>query len=167
MVTKEQLRRIRKYARAYHGKLDFFHGVWHLDNTLKLARRLQKVEGGKLDIILAGAMLHQLHDGKKALQILKEIGVDASEAKKIAHCVAVCNPFYIQKNEAIETQIVYDADKLQWCGVFGFAKEYLCNTLVRRKNPVLATIDTLRIERESIGALQTLTARRIPFVRLW
>jgi uncharacterized protein len=152
---------ILKRAKEFHRSKDFVHGLAHLRRTRRYARMLARKERADVRIVDLGAMLHQLHDGKLALQWLKEAGVGEKTAKRVAECVACCHPDAIHKATTIEAKVVYDADKLQWLGFAGCFRELFCNVTARKQSFSLAWQNARRIEQESATHLQTRTGQRI------
>ncbi|MBI4151172.1 hypothetical protein HY492_03530 [Candidatus Woesearchaeota archaeon] len=150
-----------KRAREFHRAKDFVHGVSHLRRTREYARMLAHKEHADMRIVDLGAMLHQLHDGKLALQWLKDAGVGEKTAKRVVECVACCHPDAIHEAKSIEAKVVYDADKLQWLGFAGFFRELFCNMTARKQPFSIAWNNANKIEAESAARLQTRTGQKI------
>ena len=114
------------------------HDIEHLENVLKYALEIQKVEGGDRDIIIYSAYLHDIHrlmanktNGKyitpkeslpTICNILLDLNIKKNKIERILKC--------IENHEAkgrgdifdLETQILQDADVLDALGKRGLER---------------------------------------------
>jgi HD superfamily phosphodiesterase len=103
-------------------------GNRHLFRVNKLARYLQEVEGGDLDIILAGAWLHDvglvegnekhcLKGVKIAQELMMKLNVDEETIKRVLHCIEAHDGEV--GATTVEAKIVHDADTIDKMGPLG------------------------------------------------
>jgi HD superfamily phosphodiesterase len=130
-ISEEVLERIQLYSihmdweRAFGGKS---RGNRHLFRVNKLARHLQEAEGGDLDIIMAGAWLHDIglvegNDGHCfkgvpiARKFLERFKVDEETIARIIHCIEA-HDGEVEAN-TVEAKIIHDADTIDKMGPLG------------------------------------------------
>lgn len=160
-LTQAQQKVIKEFAKKHYKSLDLVHGTWHMRKTVSNAKRLWKKEGGNWEVIEAGAYLHQFHDCEKVADFLEKIKVNKKTAKEIIHCVECCHPKQAHRAKTTEAKIVYDADKLQWCGTKGFLSELYCNIFARKKSVFEALKSARKVEFDSFSTLQTKNGKRL------
>jgi len=153
---------IEKFASNYYKNLDQTHGTEHLKRTVKLAVYLGKIEKSNIQIVKAGAILHQFHNRNIVKKFLEKIKVDKNLIKQIIHCVDCSSMKNVHKAKTIEAKVVYDADKLQVVGPFGIIREICCD-MVPPRNMVFreALKHTRAIEQKCFETLQTKTAKKL------
>ena len=118
---------------------DFSGHDWHhILRVYQNSLHIQSIEGGNLEIVSLGALLHDISDhkmnggqinkgGEEASKILFEIGYDHSIIDQVAQLVD--NVSYKGANVSdkaisIEQQIVQDADRLDAIGAIGIARAF-------------------------------------------
>jgi len=161
-LTKNQIKKIEKFALNYYKTLDETHGIEHAKRTIKLAEYLAKKEKANLQIVRLGALLHQFHDGKIVKRFLRKIKVDDKISKKLAE-IAECSwaKKLEMKAKSLEAKVVWDADKLQVFGPFGVIREISCNAGPRKKTFREALKHTRWITGKIYSFLQTKTAKNL------
>lgn len=113
---------------AFEGKSK---GNMHLFRVNKLSRYLQGKEGGDLDIIMAGAWLHDvgLVNGNKghcfigaimAKTFLEDLGVDEETIGRIQHCITAHDGEILAATT--EAKVVHDADTVDKMGPQGLIR---------------------------------------------
>jgi len=128
------LRKIKKYAIhldwniAFDGKSK---GNKHLFRVVRIATFLARKEGGNLQIIQAGAWLHDIgliegnknHDKRGvriAKKFLSKLKIEKRIVREILHCIE-CHEGNI-KPKSREAMIVHDADALDKLGPLGILR---------------------------------------------
>lgn len=115
------------------------HDMHHIDRVIGMARRLQALEGGDLQLIEIAALLHDISDhkfnggklnagGEVAYAMLLEHNYDSDFATKVREIVDQVS-FKGAKTErstklSLEAQIVQDADRLDALGAIGIARTF-------------------------------------------
>lgn len=114
------------------------HDFHHIMRVYNMARYIQSVEGGDLEIIELAALLHDISDhkfnggkldegGPVAERLLIELGYDKVRTKKIKYIIDhVSYKGANTKSEmnSLEGQIVQDADRLDAIGAIGVARTF-------------------------------------------
>lgn len=135
MINKTTLGRIKKFAleidwqQAFAGRSK---GNKHLSRVVKIAIHIANHSGADLDIVAAGAWLHDLalpagddYNYKKSKQLaLRELGqfkLTSMAAKAVAECIASHEG--LVKPASLEAQIVHDADVLDKSGLLGIIRQ--------------------------------------------
>ena len=135
-------------ARAWYSDTDPIHGFDHVLRVYALAEYLARREGGDIEIVRAAALLHDIDshklpepadgpggtkDNKRlehhlasaefATQILEDEGWTHDRITAVAHCIRA-HRFRDERErpETLESQILYDADKLDAIGAIGVAR---------------------------------------------
>ncbi len=135
MISKEQLLRIKEFAidldwnSAFGGKS---RGNQHLSRVVSIALRLAPFFEARLDIVEAGAWLHDtnlertisgdtLANKDKVLEFLYNIGVSKEDSGRVLSCIAS----HDGRKEAVcdEAKVVHDADTLEKMGPLGVIRE--------------------------------------------
>jgi len=121
------------------------HDWYHVERVLKIARKLQALEGGDLDLIELAAILHDLSDYKnydydeeKARLVLRgmmgvlEISNDVQEKiEKIVQEIQY-RGVDTKKPETLEGRIIQDADWLDAMGAIGIARTFATGGRIQR-----------------------------------
>lgn len=125
-------------------KIDSSHDFYHLEKTMKLAIKIQKIEGGDKIVIVLASFLHDIHriinvqTGKycspeaslpKVREILDKAGFDdKNRIDKILNCIKVHEEYNFSDGgktaKDIESLIVQDADNLECMGAIGIARTF-------------------------------------------
>lgn len=114
------------------------HDWHHIMRVYNNSIYIQSIEGGDLEIISLGALLHDISDyklngghadkgGEVSAEILKELGYDESTIKTVAELVdhiSYKGANVADKVVSIEQQIVQDADRLDAIGAMGVARAF-------------------------------------------
>lgn len=162
MVTKTQLLQIETFARDFYSHLDFAHSIDHGERVVANARAIQSIEGGDLDLVLAGAWLHQFHDNLDDLKLgLQQFDLPSDTADQLFQIVQACRPQLIASATSIEARIVFDADALDLIGPFGTIREVLCNFHYRKMGWQESVESCQQVQTLFTEKLQTKTARQI------
>ncbi|KYK29931.1 MAG: hypothetical protein AYK23_04875 [Candidatus Proteinoplasmatales archaeon SG8-5] len=103
-------------------------GNRHLFRVNKIAMHLHDQEGGDIDVVLAGAWLHDvgLVEGNEghcfkgmriARELLEKLGVDEGTITKVLHCIEAHDGEV--EATTVEAKIVHDADTIDKMGPLG------------------------------------------------
>jgi len=112
------------------------HDWWHITRVHKLAKHIQKKEGGDLYIIELAALLHDIADWKfhggdemagarKATEFLTQQRVDGEVITHVAEIIATSSykgAGVVKPMPTLEGQIVQDADRIDAMGAIGVAR---------------------------------------------
>ena len=162
-LTDEQIVKIETFSQAVYLKLDDTHDLKHAEKTEKLAVYLASQESGDILISRLGALLHQYHpEGVSQVDsFLEGIGVEEEIRNQLVHCVRCVEIDTIHEAETIEAKIVFDADKLQTLGPYGFIREVVYRTRKKNITFIQAFEEAKTLQDLVITHLQTDTAKRI------
>jgi HD superfamily phosphodiesterase len=160
-LSLEQIQKIESFAREVYTMLDDTHSQDHANKVEKLAIFLASKEGGNPEICRLGGLLHQYHPERasEVNSFLIQIHINDSIRRDLVHCVECVELETIHKARTIEAKIVFDADKLQTLGPYGFIREVVYRT---RNNGItfMQAFEEARVLQERvIKNLQTKTAR--------
>ncbi len=119
------------------------HGFDHADRTRNIANKLQLREGGDMEIIEAAVLLHDLHRVMKkengeycypketltaARKILEGVKFPATKIELVLRCIELHEDRSFtregKQKQAIEIQIVQDADNIDAMGAIGIARTF-------------------------------------------
>ena len=109
------------------------HDWFHIERVLKNALHIAKTEGGDLEIITLGALLHDIADAKfhggdktvgprETRRILLEKGADEKLISEVETIVAEVSYSTGKIPTSLEGKIVQDADRLDAIGAIGIAR---------------------------------------------
>jgi len=173
MVSRSQLNEIKEFARKKSEELDYNHDFEHTERTVKLAELLAKKEGADKDICVVAAWLHDIGKAKNedvhgdigarmAKPFLERLGFESDFIEKVCHAIETHDSVSIHKAETIEAKVVFDSDKLQAIGPFGFGREFSSYTVFKGKKPreafeIVKKAEIKRFKKE----LQTNTAKEL------
>ena len=162
-LTQSQIAEIEVFSQAAYLELDDTHDLNHAKKTEKLAVYLAKQEKANLLICRLGALLHQYHpeNADKVESFLQGSDVDKSIATQIVHCVRSVELDTIHEAKTIEAKIVFDADKLQTLGPYGFIREVVYRTRKKDITFVEAFEEAKKLQELVRENLQTKTAKEI------
>ena len=162
-LTQPQIAEIEVFSKAAYLELDDTHDLNHAKKTEKLAVYLAKQEKANLLICRLGALLHQYHpeNADKVESFLQGSDVDKSIATQIVHCVRSVELDTIHEAKTIEAKIVFDADKLQTLGPYGFIREVVYRTRKKDITFVEAFEEAKKLQELVRENLQTKTAKEI------
>lgn len=124
-------------------KLDFTcHDISHLERTMKLALKIQEIEGGDRLIIGLAAFLHDIHrimknktgnfvTPKESLDIVKDILSNVDLTAKQVNRICLAIEYHEEYNwngnniDDINTLILQDADNLDAIGAIGLIRSFI------------------------------------------
>ena len=122
-----------------HFENDFSGHDWdHILRVLNNAKYIQSQEGGDLDVVILGALLHDIsdhkmnggilnHGGIKAREILSEMQYESELIEKVVDLVdhiSFKGALVADVQVSLEQQIVQDADRLDAIGAIGIARAF-------------------------------------------
>lgn len=142
------------------GSQDPAHDLAHVKRVVLTAKKLAKIEGAKLEVVVPAAWLHDLVNlpknhpdralasqmaARAALDFLKEIAYPVEFFEAIAHAIEA-HSFSAQiRPQSLEAKIVQDADRLDALGAIGLARLFSISTQMQR--PFYSMLDPFAIER--------------------
>ncbi|GAB5418908.1 MAG: HD domain-containing protein [Crocinitomicaceae bacterium] len=114
------------------------HDWYHIQRVVNMSRYIQSKEGGDEEIVILGALLHDISDhkfnggnldegGKVAFQLLQELGYPEKKAlqvKYIVDNVSYKGAHTSSEMNSLEGQIVQDADRLDAIGAIGVGRTF-------------------------------------------
>lgn len=173
MVSRSQLNEIKEFARKKTEGLDYNHDFEHIERTVKLARILAKKEGADKDVCVVAAWLHDIGKAKNeeihgdigvrmAKPFLERLGFESDFIEKVCHAIETHDSANIHNARTLEAKVVFDSDKLQAIGPFGFVREFSQYTVFKEKNPMEAFEIVKKAEKKRFKKrLQTDTAKEL------
>ena len=172
-IPKIKLNKIEEFVKEKLKDADYNHSLDHMRRTVDIAKFLALKENADLDVCVVAAWLHdiaqpiqeKLHGGigaEMAEPFLREIGFGNEFIEKVKHCIFCHHTTIIIKAKSIEAKIIYDADKLQVIGPFGFCRTF-SDFLVFKKNKLNEALHkTEEIQKTRYdNYLQTKTAKKL------
>ena len=172
-IPKIKLNKIEEFVKEKLKDADYNHNLDHIKRTVNIAKFLALKENADLDVCIVAAWLHDIaqpiqekvHGGigaEIAEPFLREIGFDSKFIEKVKHCIFCHNTTNINKAKTIEAKIIYDADKLQMIGPFGFCRT-ISDFLVFKNNEFDEAVHkTEEIQKNRYNKyLQTKTAKKL------
>lgn len=144
-MTSELLKKATNYVKVQFGNEPTGHDWYHIERVLRMARKLQAVEGGDLELVELVSVLHDLgdyknydFDEKKAGLVLKGM-MDIIEVPSDMENVILDVVKEIQyrgsdtkKPTTLEAMIVQDADWLDSVGAIGIARIFSTGGRIHR-----------------------------------
>ncbi|WP_256664692.1 MULTISPECIES: HD domain-containing protein [unclassified Pseudomonas] len=138
---KDEMYLLPDEASSYLGYLndsgDGSHDISHILRVWANVKKIQKVEGGSLEILLAATILHDcVHVEKSSLlrssastisaarsrEILKELNWDSQKIDLVTHAIESHSYSAGIAPQTIEAKILQDADRLDAIGAIGIAR---------------------------------------------
>jgi len=129
-LTKDQLNKIKRFAKKRVCKNDPHHRIDHIKQTVKLAKYLAKKEKADINKSIVAAWLHDISKHKQnkkidhatngaeqAKKFLRKIKIPEKDISNIYNAIKHHNK-ETGKNTK-EAKILWDADKLQGIGPYG------------------------------------------------
>ncbi len=170
-IIKEQLQKIKAFAKRHLSKNDDWHGLFHTEQTVKISIFLAKKEKADIQRCVIIAWLHDImkrgesskkDHGKEGAEtartFLKKIGIDHKDIEII--CDAIYNHNKGTDKKTKEAKILYDADKLQAIGPYGLLRAY-GDSISKKNNQVQAYKDYQNEQKMYLNGLNTKTAKKI------
>lgn len=141
----ELFKKISDYVKKQMSGETTGHDWYHIERVLKIARKLQNIEGGDLEIIEIATVLHDLSDYKnyeyneeKAKLVLRgmmgvlELPVDLQEKiEKIVEEIQY-RGVDTKSPSSLEAKIIQDADWLDAIGAIGIARTFATGGSIQR-----------------------------------
>ncbi len=172
VVSKEQMKKIEEFALEKASQLNYNHNQDHIIRTVKLIEILAKKENADLEVCKAAAFLHDIGQSVQfegheeistnmAKKFLKSLNLSNDFIEKVCHAIRCHDNDYIKNAKTIEARVLYDADKLQVVGVFGFTR--LFSDFVGLKGMTLkdAMDKVKKIQEERFPMMQTKSGREM------
>lgn len=114
------------------------HDWYHIHRVYELSKYIHSKEGGDLELISLGALLHDISDhkfnggqldkgGDVALELLLEHGYSEEKAhkvKEIVNSISYKGANVKDTTRSLEAKIVQDADRLDAIGAIGIARTF-------------------------------------------
>lgn len=114
------------------------HDWIHIERVLKLSLVIAKKENVDIDVLMLGALLHDISDhkfnggdlakgGQVAGQWMLEFGIDLKTQEQVIHIVdniSYKGAKVENKMKSLEGKIVQDADRLEAIGAIGIARTF-------------------------------------------
>jgi uncharacterized protein len=111
-------------------------GTDHLERTFEWCRKVGKVRGADMEILLTGALLHDIGvpiDRKKhyeaalpkARVFLGELGFKEDEIQRILHVIEAHSRYGGPNPETLEAKILQDVDAIEYVGAVGLIRGIL------------------------------------------
>ncbi len=116
---------------------DGSHDLAHIHRVWVNAQRIQRVEGGDLEVLLAAAVLHDCVaveknsplrgqastlSADKAASILADVGWPLARVEQVAHAVKTHSYSAGFEAQTLEARILQDSDRLDAIGAVGIAR---------------------------------------------
>lgn len=136
-MDKQTCDLIRRHMLA-HAEEGGVHDRSHIDRVLYAALDIARFEERvDMDVLIAACLLHDIgrpaqakdasidhavFGAQMALDFLLSIGWDKEKAEHVRACIAAHRFRGAKKHASIESRILYDADKLDVCGIIGIAR---------------------------------------------
>ncbi|HWJ02238.1 MAG TPA: HD domain-containing protein [Verrucomicrobiae bacterium] len=123
---------IQEAVRSFYARKDPGHDCSHAMRVRNTAIYLADKEGGDRTVVELAALLHDIgkettleksHAGSSAslaVTILQKYNYPGDIVEKVKHCV-LAHTLEIEP-QTLEAKIVFDADKLDFCGAMGLAR---------------------------------------------
>lgn len=127
---------IQEVVRSFYARKDPGHDCSHALRVRNTALYIAEREGGNPAVVELAALLHDIgrettleksHAGSSAslaVSILQKYGYGPPIIEAVKHCIAV-HSLEMGMPETIEAKIVFDADKLDFCGAMGLARLFI------------------------------------------
>ncbi len=173
MVSRSQLREIEEFVKRRCENLDYNHDFEHVERTVKLAEFLAKRENADKEVCVIAAWLHDIEKAKNeevhgdlgariAKVFLERLGFDPEFIERVCHAIECHDSASIHKARTKEAKVVFDADKLQAIGPFGFVREFSQYTVFKGKKPreAVELVKKAEVNRFK-NELQTETAKAL------
>lgn len=171
VLSKKQLEKIQEFVKDKLKNSDYNHDLRHIERTVKLAKFIAEKENANIDVCIVSAWLHDIAKNinedvhgdlgaEMAEPLLKELDFDNKFIEQVKHCIFCHDTTNVDKARTIEAKVLYDADKLQVIGPFGFCRVF--SDLVAFKKILLkdALIKTKEIQENRYEyRLQTKTGK--------
>ena len=133
MIDEERLDKIKDFVKVSQKRADANHDLEHVKRVVRYAKWLAFMENCDVDIIEVAAWLHdvgqpqnkEIHgtiSAAMAEPLLKSLEFDEDFINKVKHCIECHDTKMVHNAQTAEAKVLYDADKLNVIGPFGFAR---------------------------------------------
>jgi uncharacterized protein len=135
--------KIMEAVRSFYSRKDSGHDCSHAMRVRETALYIAAREGGNPEIVEVAALLHDIgretameksHAGSSAnlaVSILQKNGYAQDVIEGVKHCILV-HSLEMGEPETLEAKILFDADKLDFCGPIGMARLFIMCGAERR-----------------------------------
>ncbi len=151
ILTQAQMRKVAAFARERCRDNDFGHTMEHNNLTVELSKHLAAVERANEEICVVAAYLHDIaknnskshgiEGASEAAEFLKHIGAPVQFTNEVSYAISQHDNDSPKKTD--EAKVLWDADKLQSIGPFGFARIF-GNRIFYGKKDIYYAIDQAR-----------------------
>lgn len=136
MMESELFHIVELWAKQKLEAADAGHDWWHIRRVLVNARKIQKAEGGNLEIVELAVLLHDVADPKffdedvMLGEIRKKLISEKVEEDTVHHVMQIIRNLSFSKQwsaesfDSTEFRIVQDADRLDAIGAVGIARAF-------------------------------------------
>jgi HD superfamily phosphodiesterase len=170
-LTRKQLTQIKKFLKRKIVKNDMWHGLEHIEQTVKLSKAFAKKEKADINKCVIIAWLHDIaknhedngydHGNKAAEQaktFLKKLKFQKQDIEDIYYAIQRHNKGGKKKTK--ESKIIWDADKLQAIGASGILRCYgYC--ILKDNNQEKAYKKNLKAQKFFIKRFHTKTGKKL------
>lgn len=123
------------------------HDILHFRRVVRLAKKICRLEGGRFEIVVPAAWLHDFVivpkdsvlrcqasrlSAEKAIDFLSSIGYPEKYRNEIAHAIEAHSFSADIETKTLEAKIVQDADRLDSLGAIGIARCFATAGLMKR-----------------------------------
>tara|TARA_Y100000310_G_scaffold178892_1_gene178842 strand:+ start:168 stop:755 length:588 start_codon:yes stop_codon:yes gene_type:complete len=170
-LTKKQLTQIKKFVKKKITKNDKWHGLEHIEQTVKLSKALAKKEKADINKSIVIAWLHDIaknHEekaqnhgdvgAKQAKTFLKKLKFQKQDIEDIYYAIQQHNKG--GKKKIKEASIIWDADKLQAIGASGILRCY-GYYILKDNNQEKAYKKNLKAQKFFIKRFHTKTGKKL------
>ena len=147
ILSKKKLNQIIDFARSKAKTNDFNHNIDHMELTVRVARILAKKEGADAEICMVAAYLHDIgrkkikgrhgqEGARQARAFLNTIKLPAEFVNAVCYCISRHDSGSPKRSK--EAAVLWDADKLQAIGPFGFIRIFAHHLIYDTRDIYLA-----------------------------
>jgi len=155
------------------------HDILHVQRVVALAKKLAKIEGANLEVVLPAAYLHDCVyvskadarrsqasrlSAQRAIELLRHWQYPERHFDEIAHAIESHSFSAAVSPQTIEAKVVQDADRLDAMGAVGVFRCFAFSGLARR--PLYFTDDPFCKERVPDDSTNTLDHFFVKLLRL-
>ncbi len=123
------------------------HDLLHFERVVKMAKKLCLAEGGRMEVVMPAAWLHDFVNVPKndprrkqasqlsadgAVSFLKEIGYPVEYFEEIQHAIVAHSFSANVEARTLEAKIVQDADRLDGLGAIGIVRCFATAGVMKR-----------------------------------
>ncbi|MAG08599.1 hypothetical protein CMO89_03935 [Candidatus Woesearchaeota archaeon] len=172
ILSEEQYKKIEEFALDKVSKLDYNHDHTHVIRTIKFVEILAKKENADVEVCRVAALLHDIGQSverenheerstKMTREFLSSMNLPNDFVENVCHAIRCHQTSYVKNAKTIEAKVVYDADKLQVVGVFGFCRVFTHFAVFQNFNLKDAVEKVKSTQGKKILSLQTKSAKEM------